>query len=492
MATTPNVKYEHSPADSIADSFVSTPGTNYPILFPSESMNPYDTPDSQSYDSPGDQSIAGTPAPEKEKKPVKKRKSWGQQLPEPKTNLPPRKRAKTEDEKEQRRVERVLRNRRAAQTSRERKRQEVEQLEDEKRQIERQNTDLQLQLAEKTNMIVMLEQALERATGEKVYVGSSTTSSPGPQYQTPTPLTLSQSLFGSRDGHSASASDNTLVDAHQNLQSSLHSSLSSRTVNPASLSPEMGPVVDQVFNASSSDMTQHPAAMLCDPDLQCQSEEQRPWMTTMTMFAATLWMMMVSEATSTVLTPISNILVSLRTGSSLMATPSIMHSLIWMLTTTAPLITTSTNSSTKTSNSRNLRPRFSLRIGLLRRVLACSPKLARPLMAATVVALRLASEQQLTRDCLNDVIVDDRRKLESSPTVESLMTLLWTVNVIDRERQHQDRSAEVEAGTGIRQVCMERDNMFRQKPSVTGPTSVTDKSKHSFDLERGARRSGTG
>jgi transcriptional activator HAC1 len=33
-------------------------------------------------------SISGTPAPEK--KPIKKRKSWGQQLPEPKTNLPPR------------------------------------------------------------------------------------------------------------------------------------------------------------------------------------------------------------------------------------------------------------------------------------------------------------------------------------------------------------------------------------------------------------------
>jgi len=61
-----------------------------------------------------------------EKKPTKKRKSWGQELPTPKTNLPPRKRAKTEDEKEQRRIERVLRNRAAAQTSRERKRLEVE------------------------------------------------------------------------------------------------------------------------------------------------------------------------------------------------------------------------------------------------------------------------------------------------------------------------------------------------------------------------------
>lgn len=61
-------------------------------------------------------------------KQAKKRKSWGQELPEPKTNLPPRKRAKTDDEKEQRRIERIKRNRAAAHNSRERKRQEAETL----------------------------------------------------------------------------------------------------------------------------------------------------------------------------------------------------------------------------------------------------------------------------------------------------------------------------------------------------------------------------
>lgn len=60
--------------------------------------------------------------------PAKKRKSWGQQLPEPSTNLPPRKRAKTDDEKEQRRIERIKRNRAAAHNSRERKRQETDVL----------------------------------------------------------------------------------------------------------------------------------------------------------------------------------------------------------------------------------------------------------------------------------------------------------------------------------------------------------------------------
>lgn len=46
-----------------------------------------------------------------------------------KTSLPPRKRAKTQEEKEQRRVERILRNRRAAHASREKKRKHVEYLE---------------------------------------------------------------------------------------------------------------------------------------------------------------------------------------------------------------------------------------------------------------------------------------------------------------------------------------------------------------------------
>jgi transcriptional activator HAC1 len=95
MSTTPNIKFEHSPADSLADSFVSTPGTIYPPLF-NDTMNPAEAMTPQSYDEDsmfggsmnGGSSMAGTPAPEK--KPVKKRKSWGQQLPEPKTNLPPR------------------------------------------------------------------------------------------------------------------------------------------------------------------------------------------------------------------------------------------------------------------------------------------------------------------------------------------------------------------------------------------------------------------
>ncbi|KAL9604345.1 MAG: hypothetical protein Q9219_000533 [cf. Caloplaca sp. 3 TL-2023] len=112
-----------------------------------------------------------------EKKPVKKRKSWGQELPVPKTNLPPRKRAKTEDEKEQRRIERVLRNRQAAQSSRERKRQEVEKLEGEKSAIEAQNDLLKERLMAAEHEKFKLQQQNSQLAAELAALrnGSSST-----------------------------------------------------------------------------------------------------------------------------------------------------------------------------------------------------------------------------------------------------------------------------------------------------------------------------
>lgn len=102
----PLLKYEASPAES----FLSAPGDNFSSLFADSSsipstLNPKEmmTPDSFADgldsrlsaipESPeADNDDIGTPADSStsEKKPVKKRKSWGQVLPEPKTNLPPR------------------------------------------------------------------------------------------------------------------------------------------------------------------------------------------------------------------------------------------------------------------------------------------------------------------------------------------------------------------------------------------------------------------
>ncbi|KAG0137737.1 hypothetical protein HOY82DRAFT_647058 [Tuber indicum] len=99
----------------------------------------------------------------------KKRKSWGQELPIPTTNLPPRKRAKTEDEKEQRRIERILRNRAAARSSRERKERQTEALKEETKGLAQSNDSMRDRLAvlEESNkelhrQLGAMEQTLKR------------------------------------------------------------------------------------------------------------------------------------------------------------------------------------------------------------------------------------------------------------------------------------------------------------------------------------------
>lgn len=91
----PKLKFEPSPTES----FLSTPGDMYPPLFGSTTapttVSPMDmmSPPASEFKSEfNDAPNEGTPGPDTpaEKKATKKRKSWGQVLPEPKTNLPPR------------------------------------------------------------------------------------------------------------------------------------------------------------------------------------------------------------------------------------------------------------------------------------------------------------------------------------------------------------------------------------------------------------------
>ncbi|GFP52907.1 transcriptional activator hac1 [Trichoderma asperellum] len=292
--SSPLIKFEASPAES----FLSAPGDNFSSLFavstpssvattmdPMEMMTPQSYTDEKlesrlsvipEHEMDEDRDLNDDTAPAEssssEKKPVKKRKSWGQVLPEPKTNLPPRKRAKTEDEKEQRRVERVLRNRRAAQSSRERKRLEVEAL-------EKRNKELETLLinAQKTNL--MLVEELNRFRRSSGVVTRS--SSPLDSLQDG--ITLSQQLFGPQDGQKVDSTKQSLMDQ-------MMRSTTNPTVNPASLSPELNPIPDsanedlseefaseetkeeqtkeQIENASqqltvslSTDSTQRPAEM---------------------------------------------------------------------------------------------------------------------------------------------------------------------------------------------------------------------------------------
>lgn len=76
-----------------------------------------------------------------------------------------------------------------------------------------------------------------------------------------------------------------------------------------------------------------------------------------------------------------------------------------------------------------------------------------------MAAMRLQSEQQLTHDCLTGVGARDRYDEGNSPTLEALMTLLWAVQVFEKNR---DRIPQLGAATEIRQELEELDSgLFR-------------------------------
>ncbi|KAF1836492.1 hypothetical protein BDW02DRAFT_566922 [Decorospora gaudefroyi] len=182
-----------------------------------------------------------TPAPESNgSKPVKKRKSWGQVLPEPKTSLPPRKRAKTEDEKEQRRIERVKRNRLAAHNSRERKRQEYEVLQTEKDQLEANMRAYKQKMAQ---MEAELSFYRSKYPGEAPQPVFDLTTSPKDSFDTICPAQIPTSFPSpvSMDSMDSPRDSSCQPETpHSNFEAS----------------PEF-------------DLTQYPAVVLCD--LQCQS-----------------------------------------------------------------------------------------------------------------------------------------------------------------------------------------------------------------------------
>lgn len=531
----PELKFENSPAES----FLSAPGDMYPSLFggsvdatvdPSEMMSPsslHEDPDQAELDllsgiaaaadsASADPTSAATPAEAgSEKKPTKKRKSWGQVLPEPKTNLPPRKRAKTEDEKEQRRVERVLRNRRAAQSSRERKRLEVEALEQRNKQLEQ-------KLAQSQDIIMSLFEKIEKMRTDSGVVSRQT------------PVTLSQELFSSHDALSAAMPSGTSQERKQSLVDELlRSTQSQTTVNPASISPALSPVADEApspapeqldaartaattSSASTSadnaaadvspDLTQHPAEVLCS-DLQCRSAEasqpsrqpvvasssRTPWTSSPALalsWRLTLLLTSTAAIFSAFQRPLTLIAMSLKAGFSLPPTALILNTIIWLVTRPSlsrrrrQASTSSTSTSTSTATSRptptsrssstlalpaprratatswasasSSTPSTTLRLRLLRKILTCSPSLARPLSDATLSALRLVqSEERRGVDRVNrgaespDAVKPEMGHAPSGtagstgaagawlkgvalPSKEVLLTLVWAIKVEER------------------------------------------------------------
>jgi hypothetical protein len=203
--------------------------------------------------SPHSPASASSPAPTShEGKAAKKRKSWGQVLPEPKTNLPPRKRAKTEDEKEQRRIERVKRNRLAAHNSRERKRQEYELLQAEKDQME-------------ADLIAARRQIAAMATELKAYRQKY----PGEVPEANLDLDLDNTSVSE---YNSFTSPDTTINPAKTTSSTGFPSPDSMTMDSFD-SPRDSSCAPETPNFSEAavdfDQTRYPAEILCD--LQCRS-----------------------------------------------------------------------------------------------------------------------------------------------------------------------------------------------------------------------------
>ncbi|KUI73394.1 Transcriptional activator hac1 [Cytospora mali] len=449
----------------------STPATMDPsALFSASSMSP------GAFESP-------SPEPEEsgDKKPTKKRKSWGQVLPEPKTNLPPRKRAKTEDEKEQRRVERVLRNRRAAQSSRERKRQETEAL-------AQKNKDLEAAVLELQRANAMLQEELKKVRPD---LGSAAPNSNS--------MTLSQPLFPSQEFHGLSQPSETSMNLIEELVNK--SNQTPKTINPASISPALTPVPEEPefeldepvaeerpaaapraveatqTNTSTTPMTQYPAAVLCS-DLQCQRLVRMSpcgLASTQSLHPALLLfqqlLLLVHSSSATLLSlwesrPLAIISMSMRASLPLPPTQAILTSIISLVTNNisiSPLTPTKSSTSTSGSNpthsktenpadsttsSSNSRASKTLRLRTLRKILTCNRQLARPLQDATLEVLRLSLTRGRGYRGSNGHDESASGELSTPlPSPERLIALLWAIRTTVKSLETKDEATKQGKGS---------------------------------------------
>lgn len=278
----------------------------------------------------------------------------------------------------------------------------MEKLENEKIQMEQQNQFLLQRLTQMEAENNRLNRQVAQLSAE---VRGSRGNTPKPSSPTMTSPTLTPTLF-KQEG-----------DDDFPLE---------RVRFPTPSATEYSPTLKPSTLVESSDVTQHPAAVLCG--LQCQSQDSKGLEAryhsltsdqAMNLYLQTmlqlLYLTMTSAAYSAVIHPLSRILLSLKTGSPLtFSTEEIYRHfplIQWLILT--PTLSTSKASSRP--------PVFRMR--LLARLLACSPALARPLRDATGRALQQAVRERLSEKARSVADVQGGRQ-----SWESLLTLAWAVD----------------------------------------------------------------
>lgn len=318
---------------------------------------------------------------------------------------------------------------------------------------------------QKQNMMLLQELSKYRRSSGVVTRGSS----PLDTLQ-PSPLTLSKPLFGASD----------LADEKSHMMNDfILMPENEGTIDPASISPELAPVPDQAIPTApaapaqaatpataSTDATQHPAAVLCD--LQCPSVEvppswPAPW-SSQASLALSLQLQMLLMASSAMLSacqrPLTLIAGALKHNLVLQVTPSILSTIIWMVTLPANYRISTSEISFTTISAALLQARSldtsrspvnpnpasassTLRVKSLQTILTSSPRLARPLKDATLGLLRLVSEGCDDRveglaDGSPGIKGDQSRgpllwpEGASLPSREALLALLWAIRVEER------------------------------------------------------------
>lgn len=330
----------------------------------------------------------------------KKRKAWGQPVPEIVPILPPRKRAKTAEEKEQRKNERILRNRRAADKSRQR--QKAAQA-----GLEQQNIDL---LAENAQLKQLLQ-----AHG---LLDTFHFTAPSPS------VDLSVKL--------EPEVPNTPV-----LSQPTPSSISEQDTPYLAPQLDMGQVTLSSATLPESGMTQYPAVVLCD--LQCQPVLEKK-----------LRLLEPSSLVNTLLTLIHYLIVAMTSSTHSTSTLLSIHRLFQTLEQ-ALATTTSQLEQIVLNNFQLLHILISVpstptqpaifRIRLLSRLLACNPSLA-PLLT---MAADKALQQRLTEESWT-------ANADSRWAVASLMTIKWSIQWLNN--QHLNIRMQLRTNGKVDQVSL--------------------------------------
>jgi len=394
--------------------------------------------DSTTLNSPG--STNATPQPEQSGK--KKRKAWGQPIPDFKVVLPPRKRAKTVEEKEQRKNERVIRNRKAADKSRQRQKAAVAELEVKTGLMEAELAQLRAALTQYQSTFGILpgtspldipDTSLEpsQVPSPPVHVDYSSIQSPPATSTTPSNndcSKLSLSYPSPDDTTSFTATPGPTL-SHDSPPPSpcttqspplAPSIFSSQDLPSFSNLAEDDSITYTNFNEVSG-LTQYPAAILCDP--QCQPETTlntfnsqratRQVNLSLYLINLTFLMTVYKRFSTSMLLPMCQMFQTLAESLSTNSfTPDWMDHHFHLIHS---LITT--------GSSKTTQPTF--RMKLLSRLLASSPSTARLLKAATDRALqRLVDEEAI----LHERPGGGRRWA-------SLLATKWAMQRLEKEHQ---------------------------------------------------------